>query len=158
MARDRFGVSERIAPGPTIGSPSRLILTCGLPGAGKTTLARRLAVEHGAVRLTKDEWQWAHRGSSRAFAPGRRTRAVDPGHHAGTGAEVSGFLDDAIRRAIRSPMGCPSLASGRPAPALAYQPSRLAGSQMCTVPSLLAEAMRPSVSSTSAFTVSVWPV
>jgi predicted kinase len=34
----------------------RLILTCGLPGAGKTTLARRLAAERGAVRLTKDEW------------------------------------------------------------------------------------------------------
>jgi len=36
-----------------------LILTCGLPGAGKTTLARRLAEERGAVRLTKDEWLWA---------------------------------------------------------------------------------------------------
>jgi len=35
---------------------TRLILTCGLPGAGKTTLARRLAAERDAVRLTKDEW------------------------------------------------------------------------------------------------------
>jgi predicted kinase len=34
----------------------RLMLTCGLPGAGKTTLARHLAAERGAVRLTKDEW------------------------------------------------------------------------------------------------------
>ncbi len=38
---------------------ARLILTCGLPGAGKTTLARQLAGDRGAVRLTKDEWLWA---------------------------------------------------------------------------------------------------
>ena len=37
---------------------TRLLLTCGLPGAGKTTLATELAVERGAVRLTKDEWLW----------------------------------------------------------------------------------------------------
>lgn len=37
----------------------RLILTCGLPGAGKTTLATRLAAERPAVRLSKDEWHWA---------------------------------------------------------------------------------------------------
>lgn len=33
-----------------------LHLTCGLPGSGKTTLARRLAAERDAQRLTKDEW------------------------------------------------------------------------------------------------------
>ena len=38
---------------------ARLILTCGLPGAGKTELATRLASERPAVRLTKDEWLWA---------------------------------------------------------------------------------------------------
>jgi predicted kinase len=32
-----------------------LHLTCGLPGSGKTTLARRLAVERDAFRFTKDE-------------------------------------------------------------------------------------------------------
>ena len=34
----------------------RLILVCGLPGAGKTTLAKRLADELPAVRLCPDEW------------------------------------------------------------------------------------------------------
>ena len=38
---------------------ARLILTCGLPGAGKTTLAGQLAEARSAVRLTKDEWLWA---------------------------------------------------------------------------------------------------
>jgi predicted kinase len=33
-----------------------LHLTCGLPGSGKTSLARRLAVERDAQRFTKDEW------------------------------------------------------------------------------------------------------
>jgi predicted kinase len=40
-------------------SEARLILTCGLPGAGKTTLAKEMAAERQAVRLTKDEWQCA---------------------------------------------------------------------------------------------------
>lgn len=40
-------------------SQTRLLLTCGLPGAGKTTLAKRLAAERPAVRFTKDEWLWA---------------------------------------------------------------------------------------------------
>lgn len=34
----------------------RLILLCGLPGSGKTTLARRLSAELPAVRLCPDEW------------------------------------------------------------------------------------------------------
>jgi predicted kinase len=40
-------------------SRARLILTCGLPGAGKTKLATQLAADRSAVRLTKDEWLWA---------------------------------------------------------------------------------------------------
>ena len=36
-----------------------MILTCGLPGAGKTALATQLAADRSAVRLTKDEWLWA---------------------------------------------------------------------------------------------------
>jgi predicted kinase len=33
-----------------------LFLTVGLPCTGKTTAARRMEIEHGALRLTKDEW------------------------------------------------------------------------------------------------------
>ena len=33
-----------------------LFLTVGLPSTGKTTAARRIEVEHDALRLTKDEW------------------------------------------------------------------------------------------------------
>jgi hypothetical protein len=37
-------------------SPPTLFLMVGLPGAGKTTLAKELEVEHDALRLTPDEW------------------------------------------------------------------------------------------------------
>src|SRR5277367_2554704 len=33
-----------------------LFLICGLPGSGKTTLAKQLESEHDALRLTSDEW------------------------------------------------------------------------------------------------------
>jgi len=35
---------------------SRLIIVCGLPGAGKTTLAKSLESHLSAVRLSPDEW------------------------------------------------------------------------------------------------------
>ena len=35
----------------------RLVLLCGLPASGKTTLARELADAYGAVRLNPDEWE-----------------------------------------------------------------------------------------------------
>jgi len=41
---------ERSRTGP------RLIIVCGLPASGKTTLARALASRLGAVRLSPDEW------------------------------------------------------------------------------------------------------
>ncbi len=33
-----------------------LFLTCGLPGSGKTTLAKQIEQERPALRLTADEW------------------------------------------------------------------------------------------------------
>ncbi len=44
-----------MAHGPVSTAPT-LFLTVGLPGTGKTTLARRIEVEQRALRLTKDEW------------------------------------------------------------------------------------------------------
>jgi predicted kinase len=35
---------------------TRLVLICGLPASGKSTLARRLAPTIPAIRLDKDEW------------------------------------------------------------------------------------------------------
>jgi predicted kinase len=37
----------------------RLVLLCGLPASGKTTLALELADAYGAVRLNPDEWELA---------------------------------------------------------------------------------------------------
>src|ERR1700691_2752647 len=37
-------------------SPTRLVLICGLPASGKSTLARQLAPKISAIRLDKDGW------------------------------------------------------------------------------------------------------
>src|SRR4051812_28656341 len=55
----RFALPARHVLDSHAVSDTRLMLTCGLPGAGKTTLATRLAESRTAVRLTKDEWLWA---------------------------------------------------------------------------------------------------
>ena len=44
-------------------STTRLVLICGLPASGKTTLARQLASEIPAIRLNKDDWV-AHLGQN----------------------------------------------------------------------------------------------
>jgi len=41
---------------PVSTSPARLVLICGLPASGKSTLARRLAAQLPAIRLDKDAW------------------------------------------------------------------------------------------------------
>lgn len=45
-----------------------LFITCGVPGAGKTTVAKRLEREHRALRLTPDDWL-------RELFPAQRTGA-----------------------------------------------------------------------------------
>jgi predicted kinase len=58
--------------GPGVGpAATTLFLMVGLPGAGKTTLARELAMSHHALRLTPDEWHLPLFGESLA-ADGKR--------------------------------------------------------------------------------------
>src|SRR5208282_4573232 len=38
---------------------ARLIIVCGLPGSGKTTLAKRLEATLRAIRFCPDEWMGA---------------------------------------------------------------------------------------------------
>ena len=45
-----------------------LYLTCGLPCSGKTTLARQIEQEQGALRLTADEWIMLSHGNDPAAA------------------------------------------------------------------------------------------
>lgn len=43
--------------GPVMSSKQpRLVLLCGLPGSGKTTLGRRLETELSAMRFCPDDW------------------------------------------------------------------------------------------------------
>jgi predicted kinase len=51
MRSARMTAGKRLQP--------RLVLLCGLPASGKTTLARELADAYGAVRLNPDEWESA---------------------------------------------------------------------------------------------------
>ncbi|MFF1595346.1 AAA family ATPase [Streptomyces sp. NPDC058286] len=46
-----------------------LFLTCGVSGSGKTTWARKLERERGALRLTGDEWMRRLYPDLPAFAP-----------------------------------------------------------------------------------------
>jgi len=56
IPRDSLTYHPPVTGTPAPARTTTLVLTCGLPGSGKTTLARRLAVERDAQRFTKDEW------------------------------------------------------------------------------------------------------
>jgi predicted kinase len=66
-----------------------LHLICGLPCAGKTTLARRLEHELGALRLTPDEWHL------RLFGPDLGDAAHDTRH-----TEIEALLWDIAARVL----------------------------------------------------------
>ena len=58
-----------------------LFLAVGLPGTGKTTATRRIEAEHGALRLTKDEWMKAlfGRGNPASASDVIEGRLIDVG-------------------------------------------------------------------------------
>lgn len=41
---------------PAHASGPRLVIVCGLPGAGRTALTRKMRRQLGAVRFCPDEW------------------------------------------------------------------------------------------------------
>ena len=54
--RSLFSVPSHRKDDLAAGTRTRLVLICGLPASGKSTLARRLAPRIPAIRLDKDEW------------------------------------------------------------------------------------------------------
>lgn len=70
----------RIADGAEGATRPTLTLFCGLPGAGKSTLARRLEGEGRGVRLATDEWQHAIGIAPEDTAAHERLQRVLYGH------------------------------------------------------------------------------
>jgi predicted kinase len=62
-----------------------LFLICGLPGSGKTTVAKRLEAENGALRLSPDEWM---------------ARIVGTGYDEAKRAEVEGVQWEIAQRVL----------------------------------------------------------
>src|SRR4029079_14441410 len=55
MRRTRQPISQK-EKGARMDTPATLIFLCGKMAAGKSTLARKLAIEHDAILLVQDEW------------------------------------------------------------------------------------------------------
>lgn len=64
--RDSHAHRGKPVPGPSTPAVPVLMLMVGLPGAGKTTLAKELAATHHALRLTPDHWMVPLFGDSMA--------------------------------------------------------------------------------------------
>lgn len=71
-----------------------LYLTCGLPGSGKTTLAKKLELEVPALRLTGDEWM-------HELYPGISTLEAETGQNR---SRVEGLQWEIALRALK--LGC----------------------------------------------------
>src|SRR5206468_11306936 len=56
---DGVGAMGRAGQRAGPADPPTLFVMVGLPGSGKTTLARELEARHAALRLTKDDWMMA---------------------------------------------------------------------------------------------------
>ena len=72
-----------------------LHLMVGLPGSGKTTEAKRLAIQYHAVRLTPDEWQLRLYGSD--FVTGADNSEHDRRHT---------MIEEIMRELARELLNC----------------------------------------------------
>ena len=77
-----------------------LFLTCGLPGSGKTTLAKRIEQERPALRLTADEWLFALFGPEPGIT-GSDEGCAERAPHRGRGVAVGGRGGGAATRRRR---------------------------------------------------------
>ena len=73
----KLGLSRRREVRLPFPKMAQLHLICGLPGAGKTTLARRLDVELPALRLSPEEWLIRIHASRSAPTTRRRDVSLD---------------------------------------------------------------------------------
>ena len=80
-----------------------LFLMVGLPAAGKTTAARRLEVDHDALRLTKDEWMKALYGEQNPPSASDviEGRLIEIRPKDGEAADVVRALDEGAREVAR---------------------------------------------------------